>query len=306
MNEYKYSLEQYKTIKDKYRCPECSKKTFTRYVDNETNEHIDDKVGKCSRLIKCNYHFTPKQYFTYNNISFKPSEYNRKTSKTKLKKEKPSSISIEELDKSISSKQTNFFIDYLATVWDYDVAYELALKYNIGTSNYWNGSTVFWQVDANNNIRSGKIMLYNASNGKRVKKPYNHINWMHNVLKLANYNLKQCLFGEHLLKEDKEKPIAIVESEKTAIISSVYLPEFIWLACGSANNLNKEKTKVLRGRNVVLFPDLGCYDLWNDKIPKLDKLATYRTSTLLERKATNQEKQQGLDIADYLVQITDI
>lgn len=303
MTDYRFRLEPYRTMKDKYRCPECSKKTFTRYVDNETNEHIGDKVGKCSRLIKCNYHFTPKQYFTNNNISFKPSEYNRKTSKTKTKKEKPSSISIEELNKSILSKQTNFFIDYLATVWNYDVANELALKYNIGVSNYWNGSTVFWQVDANNNIRSGKIMLYNASNGKRVKKPYNHINWMHNVLKLANYNLEQCLFGEHLLKEDKEKPIAIVESEKTAIISSVYLPEFIWLACGSANNLNKEKTKVLRGRNVVLFPDLGCYDLWNDKIPKLNKLATYRTSTLLERKATNQEKQQGLDIADYLVQI---
>ena len=35
--------------------------------------------------------------------------------------------------------------------------------------------------------------------------------------------LKQCFFGEHLLRE-KTMPVAIVESEKTAIISSVYLP----------------------------------------------------------------------------------
>lgn len=37
----------------------------------------------------------------------------------------------------------------------------------------------------------------------------------------------------------------IVESEKTAIIGHLALPEFIWLACGSAYNLNERVTKVL-------------------------------------------------------------
>lgn len=72
---------------------------------------------------------------------------------------------------------------------------------------------------------------------------------------------------------------------------------------GSANNLNEVKTKVLKGRNVVLFPDLGCFDLWNNKIENLTNLATFRTSTLLETKATETEKRQGLDIADYLTKI---
>jgi len=81
------------------------------------------------------------------------------------------------------------------------------------------------------------------------------------------------------------------------------LPEFIWLACGSANNLNEARTKVLKGRNVVLFPDLGCFDLWNNKVNKLTKLASFRTSTLLKNKATKTEKQQGYDLADYLVKI---
>src|SRR5690606_19618927 len=121
--------------------------------------------------------------------------------------------------------------------------------------------------------------------------------------KLDSFNLEQCYFGEHLINEDKSKPVAIVESEKTAIISSVYLPEFIWLSCGSVNNLNEAKTKVLKGRNVVLFPDLKCFDLWNDKIPQLTSLATFRTSTLLKDKATETEKKQGLDLADYLVKI---
>ena len=128
-------------------------------------------------------------------------------------------------------------------------------------------------------------------------------NLTHKALKLDTFNLEQCYFGEHLLNEDKSKPVAIVESEKTAVICSVYLPEFIWLACGSANNLNEARTKVLKGRNVVLFPDLGCFDLWNNKVNKLTKLASFRTSTLLKNKATKTEKQQGYDLADYLVKI---
>ncbi|MGK0253083.1 MAG: hypothetical protein ACI9OE_000541 [Mariniflexile sp.] len=79
-------------------------------------------------------------------------------------------INSEILNKSKSIKEPNYFIDYLASIWDYDIAYSLADKYNSGTSKLWNGATIFWQVDPNNNIRSGKIMLYNASNGKRVKR----------------------------------------------------------------------------------------------------------------------------------------
>src|SRR5690606_25753596 len=99
------------------------------------------------------------------------------------------------------------------------------------------------------------------------------------------------------------KPVAIVESEKTAIIASIYLPQFIWLACGSVNNLNENRTAILKGRNVVLFPDLGCLDLWKNKMPKLTKLANFKISELLETKATVSERKLGLDLADYLIKI---
>ena len=305
MNDYRYTLEPYNGMKTRYHCPNCNKKdVFTKYIDTETNEHLSDAVGKCSRLIKCGYHYTPRQYFDDNNISFDTSINHKITVRTKPQpKPKTSFIDVELMQKSKTSKSPNFFIDYLASLWDYEIAYELAEKYNIGTSKCWNGSTVFWQMDIKGNVRSGKIMLYNATNGKRVKKPYNHINWVHKALKLDRFNLEQCYFGEHLLNEDLCMPVAIVESEKTAIISSIYLAEFIWLACGSVNNLNEAKTKVLKGRNVVLFPDLKCYNLWNDKIPQLTNLATFRTSTLLKEKATDTEKEQGLDLADYLVNI---
>lgn len=54
------------------------------------------------------------------------------------------------------------------------------------------------------------------------------------------FNLKQCLYGEHLLK-DKTKPIAVGESEKTAVIASAYLPQFIWVATSGASELSIEK-----------------------------------------------------------------
>ncbi len=184
-----------------------------------------------------------------------------------------------------------------------EITAEIVERYNIGTSRLWNGATVFFQQDIKGKIRTGKIMLYDSSNCNRIKKPYNHINWVHKILKLNDFNLEQCYFGEHLLNDEIEKPVAICESEKTAIISSIYLPEFTWLACGSISNLNESKTNVLKGRNVVLFPDLKCYELWNNKIPKLTKLATFRTSTLLKDKATENEKEQGLDIADYLIKL---
>jgi hypothetical protein len=43
-------------------------------------------------------------------------------------------------------------------------------------------------------------MLYNANTGKRIKEPFNHATWVHSVLKLPEFNLQQCFFGEHLLQ----------------------------------------------------------------------------------------------------------
>lgn len=143
-------------------------------------------------------------------------------------------------------------------------------------------------------------MLYSPITGKRVKEPFNHIYWVHKALKKPDFELQQCLFGEHLLR-DKNKPVAIVESEKTAIISSVYFPQFIWLASGSLTNLNESKCNILRGRKVTLFPDLNCYEKWSIKASELSHIATFTVSNLLELKSTLTERKEGFDLADYLI-----
>ena len=67
-NNYRYQLERYRGRGSRYTCPQCHRKqSFTRYIDTYNNNiYINDNVGKCNRLDKCGYHYTPKQYFTDN------------------------------------------------------------------------------------------------------------------------------------------------------------------------------------------------------------------------------------------------
>jgi hypothetical protein len=168
--------------------------------------------------------------------------------------------------------------------------------YLTGTNYFWNNATIFWQIDENEKIHAGKIMLYNKQSGKRIKEPYNHINWLHNDIKEPEFNLKQCLFGLHLITEDYSKDIAIVESEKTAVIMSIYLPQYIWLATGSKSNFKKELLKPIKNRNCIAFPDKGEYNNWNTKSKELQTIGYKITvSNLLEK--TNFEN--GFDLADY-------
>lgn len=303
MSEHRYILEPYKGMNTRYRCPSCQQrdKTFSLYIDTETGEHIHPSVGRCNRESNCGHHYTPKQYFQDNNISFDTPQPKAYKPRPVTPLPKPVSfIPVEVFKASLKAHETNHFVQFLINLFGVEVASQLVSRYFIATSKHWSGATVFWQIDTQGKVRTGKIMLYSPTTGKRVKEPFNHINWVHKALKQPEFKLKQCLFGEHLLI-DKTKPVAIVESEKTAVIASVYLPQFIWVAVGSLTNLNAEKCSILKGRTVTLFPDLNGFDKWSSKAKELSHLATFTVSDLLERKATEAEKKQGFDLADYLI-----
>ena len=148
-------------------------------------------------------------------------------------------------------------------------------------------------------------MLYNPETGKRIKGPYNHVTWVHSVLHKDDYNLRQCFFGEHLLPENKSRLVALVESEKTALIASYYLPQFRWIASGGKNGcFNANSLSVLAGRSVVLFPDLGATDYWQSKIGLMRSYGIeVQMFDSLEANATENERKEGYDIADYLLKV---
>lgn len=299
MNNHRFVLEPYKSLQSRFVCPSCQKreKTFSFYIDIESGEYLASNVGKCNRESNCGYHYTPKQYFQDNNINIETKDFASRSRIFPPPKPKSTSyINNSIFKKSLQGYGKNSFVNFLLKRFGAEATTKAIERYFIGTSKHWNGSTIFWQIDINGRIRTGKIMLYSTESGKRIKVPFNHIHWVHSLLKIEAFALEQCFFGEHLLK-DKIKPIAIVESEKTAILCSMYLPDFNWLAVGSLTNLNKAKCEVLRDRNVVLFPDLNGFEKWSLKAKEFG----FKVSDLLERKATNEQKAKGLDIADYLL-----
>lgn len=297
----RFTLEKYNTIKNRYSCPGCGKKfQFTRYVDNQTGQYVNEQVGICNRLEKCSYHYTPAQYFKDNQFEIPRASYPKFTDAPKP----PSYIPTELVNSTLKGYSQNNLISYLIGKFGQKRTTNLIEQYRIGTSKVWKGSSIFWQIDHEWNTRTGKIMLYNEETGKRVKKPFNHIQWVHAVLKQRDYNLDQCLFGQHLISTDPTKPIAIVESEKTAIICSVYYPQFIWLASGSLANLTPKKLAPLEGRAIMLFPDASinglAFNRWQ-KVKESLKDFNCVISDLLEEKASFMERQDGADLADYLL-----
>ena len=209
----------------------------------------------------------------------------------------------------ISSKSYNSnFVEFLHNYFPREKIREAVDNYALGAASY--KRVIFWQIDNNDNVRTGKIMQYNPHTGKRVKNEKGGINWVHNIIKkrsavFEHYNLCQCYFGEHLLNLYPDKPVAIVEAEKTAVIGSMIYSDFIWLAAGNLHGLNSPKSKVLRDRYVLLYPDAGCYEKWKAKLKKIssDVHCTMEISDVVEKHATEQQLEYGYDIADYIIDI---
>jgi Domain of unknown function (DUF6371) len=325
-----FTLQPYAGMQSRYKCPACNHrtKTFTRYIDTDTSEDIAPHVGKCDRLDKCGYHLKPGEYFKQvGSTQFVPRS-NRQASNRKQQSRSKANIDPdyfihpEYVNQSFVNYDRNNFVQFLIGKFGLDIADKLVAKYRIGTSDYWHGATIFWQLDSTGHVRSGKIMLYNKSTGKRVKQPFNHITWAHTLLvrgsggegrEAGNHEpgatqhepfiLNQCLFGEHLLITSPFKPVAVVESEKTAIIASALMPAFIWLACGSLDGLSYNKCCILQGRQVTLFPDVNAFSRWKIKALELRRAmpgTMFTVSPELERLATADDKQKGIDIGDVL------
>lgn len=318
MKSYRFVLEKYHhTNKNRYTCPSCGRhKEFTRYVDTEGNFIFPETVGKCNRTNNCGYHYPPAAFFRDNPEALKElmDAGNDPVTTTFTKTYRPS-ISQPQLASCIDKKvmcascsgrwyaNNNLFL-FLCTKLGQNETTELFKEYHVGTSKKWNGAaTVFWQVSIDGEIRTGKIMLYHRSNGHRMKEGYSRITWAHSEMKLENFHLEQCFFGEHLLKLYPDKPVAIVESEKSALISAAYMREFVWIASGGKNGCLHSRYHILQGRRICLFPDSKAYDTWYAFYTKLkSEHFSVSISNLMEENTSDEQWNAGIDIADILLQ----
>ncbi|WP_157799095.1 DUF6371 domain-containing protein [Mucilaginibacter auburnensis] len=303
-NIHRYQLQPYKTPASRYACPQCSTpRSFTRYIDTQSGQQLAHMVGRCSRENNCGYHYTPKQYFTNHPEAGVCNEHHPVDPLVTLPNINPSTIATQDVLATLNNYGQNNLVQWLNSFFNADDVADVLKAYRVGTTNHWPGATVFWQIDEQQRARTGKIMLYNAQTGKRVKQPYNHIHWMHKKL-YAGYYLSQCLFGLHLIDQHPNKPIAIVESEKTALLAALHLPQYLWLATGGLHNLNAAQCQLLKGRRVMLYPDVKAYDVWQQKAHNLQLLlpgTIFKVDDMLERNATPQQHDEGWDLGDWLV-----
>ncbi len=313
---YRFPLEKGSR---KYICPDCSQKTFVRYVDNNTGDYVSDDVGRCDRESKCGYHFKPKMYFANNPQArveaknkriLNPYFNNKNGSQTKYEaqilRKRCDFIENKYLFDSLQNYEQNSFVQFLINLFpNFLDEIQIAVKdYFIGTTP--DGKTCFWQIDKNMRIRTGKIIAYDSQTGKRIKSI--EPNWIHTELKKYkkvrnDFNLKQCFFGEHLIRNNSNKNICIVEAEKTAVIASICFPEYIWLSIGAKQNLKPEKLNRLgREKKIILYPDADGFDEWNEVTKTARKNGFDVTiSKLIKDNATSKELTDGFDLADYLI-----
>ncbi len=96
-----------------------------------------------------------------------------------------------------------------------------------------------------------------------------------------------------------DKPVGLVESEKTAVIAAGLMPGYVWLATGGKSGLN-ERLRVLQGRKVVAWPDVDGFEEWIAKLAGVEGLDITAPS-LLHKVATPEDFAAHIDIADWLL-----
>lgn len=219
-------------------------------------------------------------------------------------------ISVNFLDADLVTQSfypNNNLLYFLSSVFDKVLVEEAARLYRIGSCK--DGSTIFWQIDKEEKVRSGKIIQYNKDTGHRIKTI--GIGCVHSILKRqkklpGNYELQQCLFGEHLLSMFSHKTIVLVESEKTALIYSLFQPSVLCLATGGLSNLKTEMVSCLKGRYVMVLPDLDAYENWKERVNMINKEVTglnLHLSDAMFKICTKEDIQEKKDIADLIIQL---
>lgn len=319
MKSYRYSLEK---GSKKHLCPGCGKKSLVRYIDNSNGQYIPEKYGRCDHESKCAYHLNPyKDGYSIGGgndpFTFK---YNRP-------KAQPTYFIPEQiLNDTLNGYENNRFIQNLLKIAPVsDVEKAIAL-YRVGTINddSRSGEVAFPYIDIYGNIRAIQVKQFDEMNNTtrtnflhsifRKRHNYhspNYPEWLTNYLKNEGY--VTCLFGEHLLTQFPNNPIALVEAPKTAIIGMLYhgFPEtpgsLLWLAVYNKSSLTLKKCKALKGRDIVLYPDLNAYNDWGEKAKQIiSNLSGTRifVHDILENITSEEEREESSDLADFLIKHT--
>lgn len=305
----KYTYDQrgtaYQLKGGKHTCPSCGKHTLQLYVGRDSGEPINDQVGKCDRLYNCGYDYKPMQYYSDHPEELPPAKDGRRRYYPQESQKPLVTIPKEYLVKSIIPDAKNGlcgFVDILLQMFAQTDVKRVIDLYYLGHTKL--GAVIFWQIDEKGRIREGKAMQYNVHTGGREKASWatGESFWIFSTLQASGKlptpaTSTKCIFGQHLLRDaDTNANVYITESEKNAIFGALAMPDAIWLAVGSSQDIGKiEKVKDILGRcrSIVVIPDADAMQDWREKVKALN-MANLKVSNLCAGHAG------GWDLADVI------
>ena len=199
---------------------------------------------------------------------------------------------------------------------------DAALKrYHVGGTP--DGATLWWQIDEQGRVHTGKAMQYNPLTGHRVKEQGFPVNWAHRMRRYGEPTdliVSQCLFGLHLAPllspqggktaMPEYSPLgeiegaALVESEKTALIMSLVCPDRVWLATGGKANFKESMLWPLLGHEVAVYPDADALADWEQRIHQLNRELGHRLyipTGYYNLMNHEQPRREGWDLADVVM-----
>ncbi|MGM9675425.1 MAG: DUF6371 domain-containing protein [Bacteroidaceae bacterium] len=202
--------------------------------------------------------------------------------------------------------------------------HDAAVRYRLGRTR--DGGVIFWMIDDQDRVRDGKVMFYLPTCRRNHDRPPT---WVSHRMKAARmidrqFRAVHCLFGLHLLRHAApggDTVVAVVESEKTAVICSALVPRattagspssaaVVWMATGGMGGLSVAALMPLRGHRVILFPDTDpdgtAYSRWLHTAQEASRALgqPITVSDLLERHSSPEQKERKIDIADLITEQT--
>lgn len=279
MTNYRYQYQP----RRKYVCPNCNRKTLKRFIDTTTGDLLPDDFGVCERLFNCGYEKRPNT-----------EKVNRPYVEPKILA--PFYFDSEIMEATLNRYENNVLFKFLCKKFNRGKVTDVFNRYKVGTNEC--GDAIFWQINQSGKIVAGKKIQY-FSDGHRNKAK--GASWLHNQngFDINKHELKQCLFGSHLIN-DYFTTLFVVESEKTALICEIVKKEknVLFLATGGLQNLGLiSKLAINENQKILCIPDNDGNKIWQEKIDKLQLNASIEIITAL------QEMKPGSDISDLIINI---
>ena len=213
----------------------------------------------------------------------------------RLKRPSPRPINLIEESRSDDSELCHEMLTTFG--FSQEQMHRAAERFHLGSSK--SGKTIYWMIDDIGRTLDGRIGDAWVSTMLKARYPT-----------AAPYvHFDHCLFGLHQISECEQKPIGIVESERSAVLLSELCPELIWLAYIYGCNLNVNSFEPLQGRKITLFPRtdsvretyLSFLEL-ADQVKRCYKDIDISVSRFLEDNANDDQKRREIDLLQYLLE----